>query len=181
MTPRDPIAEAAQAALNAMPEEWRPVASHPGKYEVSNHGRVRGLKRRRLMNLRLLGGYMEARLSGPEIGRRVHRLVAEAFIPNPLNKPVVNHIDCDRTNNLVTNLEWCTVKENIHHSARLGRSKFGASRVLTYEQAAEVREIRDHTGLPASKIAPLFGVSKGTIEKILQGALYVCPNRFVQP
>ena len=52
--------------------------------------------------------------------RSVHRMVAEAFIPNPYNLPEVNHIDCDRTNNHVENLEWCTHVDNIYHSIQMG-------------------------------------------------------------
>ena len=67
-------------------------------------------------------GYMVI-TTGKTGGRKtasVHRMVAEAFIPNPNNLPEVNHIDCDRTNNCVENLEWCTHTDNIYYSIKMG-------------------------------------------------------------
>lgn len=69
------------------------------------------------------GGYRKVNLydkRGKCSKKYVHRLVAEAFIPNPENKPNVNHIDCNRQNNKASNLEWCTQSENIKHAVKCG-------------------------------------------------------------
>ena len=66
--------------------------------------------------------YVMLSLNGKYKQYKVHRLVAQAFIPNPENKPFVNHIDCDRSNNYYKNLEWCTQKENINYAQRVNSS-----------------------------------------------------------
>lgn len=68
-------------------------------------------------------GYADVLLRNDQGARqfRVHRLVAQAFIPNPRNKPFVNHKDCDKGNNHVDNLEWCTHQENVAHAVANGR------------------------------------------------------------
>lgn len=72
-------------------------------------------------------GYMRVYMRNTELNKRmdryVHRLVATHFIPNPYNKNVVNHIDCDRSNNHVDNLEWVTTKENLNHAMTVGSLK----------------------------------------------------------
>lgn len=106
-----------------MNEIWKPIEGTDGKYEVSNTGKVRSLdyagrgitKELRPWNN---GGYDRVNLaiSKKKVNFLVHRLVAEAFIPNPDNKPEVNHNDGNKHNNCAYNLEWSTRKENLHHA-----------------------------------------------------------------
>lgn len=110
-----------------MEEEWRPVKGYEGLYEVSNMGRVKSLyrgKERIMSTSDDSSGYKRVKLTKQTIkGKSVHRLVAEAFIPNPMNLPVVNHLDGDKHNNCVFNLEWCTMKENANHAIKTGLMK----------------------------------------------------------
>lgn len=105
-------------------EIWRPISGYEGLYEVSDKGRIRAQSQYRSwktpISLTLMNtGYLRARLckNGKGRGYSVHRLVAEAFIPNPDNLPLVNHKDEDKTNNCVENLEWCTHSYNSKYSA----------------------------------------------------------------
>lgn len=110
-------------------ELWRPIKGYEGKYEVSNKGNVKSLLNRYkntkgIFNLKKdisNKGYERVLLSSPRNRFSVHRLVAEAFIPNNENKSCINHIDNDPTNNTVENLEWCTYSENLEHAQKQGR------------------------------------------------------------
>lgn len=104
---------------------------------------------------------------------KIHRLVAENFIDNPLGKKYVNHIDCDRTNYSLRNLEWVTGAENTNHSAKLGRmGKTKGEKVPTSKlNSKEVTEIiaLKKRGVISRLIAPAYGVNKCTIDRISAG------------
>ena len=111
-------------------EVWRDVKGYEGQYQVSNKGNVRSVDRinhigrrhsgRTLRSAYSADGYPQVALckNGKMKTKYIHRLVAEAFIPNPNNSPQINHIDEVKDNNNVENLEWCTSKYNINHGTR---------------------------------------------------------------
>ena len=110
-------------------EEWRPIKEYDGLYDISNIGRVRSYKRNKVEIISPMNtstGYKQVEFAKDGISKRklVHRLVAEVFIPNPMNLPVVNHLDGDKTNNCVTNLEWCTYRQNTLHAIKIGLTRF---------------------------------------------------------
>lgn len=117
-----------------MKEEWREVVGYEGLYQVSNYGNVKSYDRyvncnggKRLSKGRILkkvlnsDGYHVVCLhkDGKQCEGKVHRLVAEAFIPNPDNKPCIDHINRNRTDNMVENLRWVTPKENSNNELTL--------------------------------------------------------------
>lgn len=106
-----------------MQEIWKDVKGYEGLYQVSNYGRLKSFKvdsKGKILKLtNQYGDYFAVVLQGKGVPRRsarMHRLVAEAFLPNPDNLPEVNHIDGDKQNNKVDNLEWISHSKNIIHS-----------------------------------------------------------------
>ena len=118
-------------------EVWLPVQGYEGLYEVSNMGRLMTLRKfhktghtghwreAKLMSLSYAGNYVTIDLRPKKIGREIsmHRLVALHFIPNPENKPQVNHKKGNKFDNRATELEWSTISENHLHAFRTGLKK----------------------------------------------------------
>jgi len=153
-------------------ENWKEIKDFEG-YEVSDNGRVRSLSTVKGMWGKVLEpliagrGYFRVALrknNKPHF-KSIHRLVAEYFIPNPENKPQVNHKDGDKSNNHKDNLEWCTYRENINHAIDNGLSSVGernGNSKLTKDQVLEIRDSR----LTYKELAELYGVHKSTINRI---------------
>lgn len=133
-------------------EVWKPVVGYEGLYEVSNYGNIRSLDKRvgwwqnktRVINGRIISQYKldrypKVRLTKDKTGKMkyVHRLVAEAFIPNPDKLPEVNHIDENKMNNHVDNLEWCTREYNNSYGTRLERQ------LLNFDYEGVARKISE--------------------------------------
>lgn len=160
-------------------EQWKPVIGYEGRYEVSNLGQIRSLPghhvRARILRQAWRGRFLAVDLSqdGYRKSYSVSRIVATAFIPNPENKPQVNHKDANRENNAVSNLEWVTAKENTAHASGMGlrkilRGEDAGQAKLTEAQVHEIKAARLAGGTTRA-IGERFGVSHQTISDICNG------------
>ena len=125
-------------------EEWRPIPNTNGRYEISNYGRARTNNQRPgLLTLtKQASGYLYVMVqltNGKQKNCRVNRLVAQMFVPNPDNLPEVNHIDGNKENNHVSNLEWCTRSHNVKHSFDTGLKTIKPHR-WTDEEREQIRQ-----------------------------------------
>ena len=123
-----------------MEEVWKDIVGYEGLYQVNNLGKIKSLKRvdnnNHIVKEKILkgcydkDGYLKVILyNGKNKTYRVHRLVAQTFIPNPDNKPQVNHISGNKKDNSIQNLEWVTSKENVNHAWKTGLSKMTDERI----------------------------------------------------
>lgn len=120
-------------------EEWRVIKDYEELYLVSNYGRIKSIKGSKFLSTKSLSsGYPCVSLCNKgQKTFRVHRLVAEAFLPNPEGLGVVNHQDGNKINNHVDNLEWCTTKYNNQHSIETGLRTHKASPVTQYSMRGD--------------------------------------------
>lgn len=159
-----------------MKEIWKPAKGLEDRFEVSNRGRVRNIHSGTILKPFIACGYRTIRIyikDNKEKNFSIHRLVAVTFIPNPENKPQVNHIDGIKTNNNVENLEWVTPKENADHAFRTGlRTAIGSKHPNSKLTEAIVEEIkRDYVRgskqFGARSLARKYGVNQKAIYSII--------------
>jgi len=171
----------------------RPVFGFEGKYTVNEYGEINSLPRtakhntpnniRKVPEKKIAYWYnhrgyamVSLHLDGKKIGIPVHIIVAKAFIPNPHNKPEVNHIDGIKTNNHYSNLEWNTRQENQTHSIEvLGKHHAGEAHYnakLTCEQVIEMRRLFATGDYSKAEIGRMFGVHKNHAIKTISGKIW---------
>ena len=164
-------------ALRYAPEYWQDIRGHEG-YQVSNHGRVKNNKTGKILKPYLTRGYLRVSLYN-DSGRKcklVHRLVAEAFLPNPDNKSDVNHINGCKTDANVCNLEWVSASENMSHAHSNGLrpkvntqgEKNGFSK-LTEAQVRQIKQLLADGKSTQKTIGSQFNISKSTVQDIKSG------------
>lgn len=157
-----------------MKEIWKPVVGYENDFLISNKGRLKRIKTGNILKSNLVGkGYLACCVSlGDRNNKKsfkIHQLVAQVFIDNPDNKPIINHIDGNKLNNSIENLEWCTYSENTQHAydnnlMTIYRGEDIKTSKLTEK---EVLEIRDYYGrLSSRKVAKLYNVNKNAILNI---------------
>jgi len=182
----------ALAALENMEQEiWKNITGYEGLYQISNLGRVKSLARivprksrshgtynltvkEKILTVFLVDNqYYRVALSknGIEKKLRIHQLIARAFIPNPLNKPQVNHINGIKTDNKIENLEWCTFQENMTHAKNQGlraRGEGHGNRKLNNEKVLLIRKMAKK-GIKYTVIAKKMGTCPNTVSNAATG------------
>ena len=166
-----------------MKEQWKPVKGYEGKYIVSSKGNVMSVPRTytdRLGRDYMVDGitlakcdngrgYAHVRL-GKHTMKQIHRIVAEAFIPNPLNLPEVNHKDGNKKNNCVENLEWVTHQGNVIHAVETGlfgeRAKKATPEIVAAIRAEYVPYSREHSTMALGK---KYGIDPAYVWRIIHG------------
>lgn len=164
-------------------EIWKDIKGYEGKYQVSNLGNVRGKK---VLSPKInKNGYKEVSLyNGKQKSFYIHRLVAEAFIPNGNKLPQVNHINGDKTNNCVDNLEWISNYDNIQHSIRTGLRDIQTIANITKEKCGKKIKQYDRDGnyirewLTIREASRELGIERQAIIKVCKGK-HKSTNNFI--
>lgn len=172
-------------------EVWKDIENFEGLYQVSSEGKIKSLERvdrkGRIVRERIMHthydaqGYVHVKLNkdAKQYTKYVHRLVAQAFIPNPENKETVNHKDENKANNTLENLEWMTMKENANYGTRNERTKahtdWDALRLKLSDAAhkKKIYQLKDGKIVKEwnsiTEASRFFGVSLRAIQCVLRG------------
>lgn len=157
-------------------EIWKDILGYEGVYMVSNKGNIKRLvgyraRKERVLNKNMARDYYTVTLCKNAVHdcRMIHKIVAQHFVENPLNKPQVNHIDNNPTNNCAENLEWTTQKENIQHALKCGRiyrkGESAQFSKLTEKDVLDIRE-RRRNGEMTKSIAKDYGIKPSYVSTI---------------
>lgn len=149
-------------------EKAKAVKGFEGLYVITSLGRVWSVRRKKWLAPFYVGnGYGTVRLCehGDDVDKKVHRLVAEAFILNPENKRCVNHINGKKWDNRVDNLEWCTFRENNQHASDMGLNKCFK---LSHADKVLICQIFHTFETKKVRLATIFGVSPPAICYIIK-------------
>jgi predicted XRE-type DNA-binding protein len=144
-------------------ETSKPIQGYEGIYSITNLGRVWSHRRNKWIKHWISDkGYPQVNLYNNTFQYRpkLHRLVAEAFIPNTGNKPQVNHLNGVKTDCRVSNLEWCTARENIQHAADMGLNKIFR---LSLEDKIVISVLYCRLNIKQQDLAEMFDVSQPNI------------------
>lgn len=153
------------------------IPDYEGRYMVTSCGRIWSHKANRFMSPRISEyGYCLIVLTGLEKPKsfRIHRLVAEAFLPNPVGLEYVNHINADRTCNHVWNLEWISPRDNLAHAVKLGNRDFVRNNPLPDDVVREIKR-RYVKGCDVNgklSLAREFDVKPEIVRQIVNGISY---------
>lgn len=166
-------------------EEWKPVCGYETSYEVSNFGRVRNADGHILKPIKRRGYLcLNFCVNGLRKDMKIHRIVAEAFIPNPDELPFVNHKDEDKENNALWNLEWCTAQYNNNYGTRnlrVSLNKAGKKSNWSKEGLEKLRRLRsipvigineangEIIRFPSAKEAELYGYDSWCVQRASSG------------
>lgn len=147
-------------------ERWKPIPDFPN-YEISDQGRIRNKNTKQIMRQKVDRGYRRVTLfrDGVKCSKLIHRLVVDSFMLNPDGKKEINHIDGDKNNNGLSNLEWCTRSENMKHAYRTGLKQHSGG---TPERAVRIIESGD-VYPSAHECARQLGLDPGHINHCLTG------------
>lgn len=151
-----------------MEELWRNVKGYEGLYMVSSQGRVFSVASNRLLKITKGEGYTHVNLTKNKEVKNcyLHRIVAEAFLPNPGNLPEVNHKDGDKSNDCVDNLEWCTASENaLHYWRVINPSHYRPGKAVRGVNAYDNSIIEFRS---AKEACDFFGIDRSCISKAIK-------------